>query len=153
MHPALPGSSTSIRIRGVGSLNASAEPLWVIDGIIATTGDLTSNTTTANILSSINPDDIESISVLKDAAASSIYGSRAANGVILVTTKKGKAGKTNLNFAMELGQNDRSFKPSNKPLTTAQTQDLYREALINSQDAANNAEADQIAKDFFPILS
>ncbi|MEP6628361.1 MAG: carboxypeptidase-like regulatory domain-containing protein, partial [Ginsengibacter sp.] len=58
-----PGSATSIRIRGVGSLNASAGPLWVIDGVIAVTGDLTSNTTTANALSSINPDDIESISV------------------------------------------------------------------------------------------
>jgi TonB-dependent SusC/RagA subfamily outer membrane receptor len=85
-----PGSSTDIRIRGVGSINASAAPLWVIDGVIATTSDLTINTTTANPLSTINPDDIESISVLKDAISTSPYGSRGANGVILVTTKRAK---------------------------------------------------------------
>src|SRR5213079_133550 len=94
-----PGSATNVRIRGIGSINASAAPLWVIDGVIATIGDLTSNTTTANALSGLNPDDIESISVLKDAAATSIYGSRGANGVIIITTKKGKAGKTVLNVA------------------------------------------------------
>jgi TonB-dependent SusC/RagA subfamily outer membrane receptor len=83
-----PGSATDIRIRGIGSIRANANPLWVIDGAIANTTDLTVNTTTANPLSSINPDDIDNISVLKDAAATAVYGSQAANGVILVTTKK-----------------------------------------------------------------
>ena len=88
-----PGAATDIRIRGQGSITASNQPLWVIDGVIAATGELTSNTTTANILSTLNPNDIESISVLKDASAASIYGSRAANGVILVTTNKEEAVK------------------------------------------------------------
>ncbi len=70
-----PGAGTDIRIRDIGSINASASPLWVIDGAIANTTDLTVNTTTANPLSSINPDDIESISVLKDAAGTAVYGS------------------------------------------------------------------------------
>ena len=80
-----------MRIRGIGSINASAAPLWVIDGVVATIGDLTSNTTTANALSGLNPDDIESITVLKDAAATSIYGSRAANGVIHCHNQKRKS--------------------------------------------------------------
>ena len=142
-----PGSATEIRIRGIGSINASANPLWVIDGIIATTGDISSNTTTANILSSLNPDDIESISVLKDAAATSIYGSRAANGVIIVTTKKGKAGKTTLNASGEAGSIDLAYKPTNKSLTTPQTRLLLGEALVNSGDAADTAEAGALIDD------
>ncbi len=142
-----PGSATSIRIRGVGSLTASSEPTWVIDGVIAQTGDITSNTTTANALSSLNPDDIESITVLKDAAASAIYGSRAANGVILVTTKKGKAGKSALNFSAEFGNIDRAFKPTNKSLTTAQNQTLLEQGLINAGFATDIATADAIIVD------
>ncbi|HEX4851997.1 MAG TPA: TonB-dependent receptor plug domain-containing protein, partial [Puia sp.] len=91
-----PGALQEIRIRGIGSINASSEPLYVIDGIPANTGDFSRNTTTSNALAGINPNDIESVSVLKDAAASSLYGSRAANGVIIITTKKGRAGKTKI---------------------------------------------------------
>jgi TonB-dependent SusC/RagA subfamily outer membrane receptor len=109
------GSATDIRIRGIGSINASASPLWVIDGVIASTDDFTVNTTTANLLSSLKPDDIESITVLKDAAATSLYGSRAANGVILVTTKKGKAGQTRINCSTEIGDNSRAYDPKVKP--------------------------------------
>ncbi|MDQ6763207.1 MAG: TonB-dependent receptor [Bacteroidota bacterium] len=143
-----PGSATAIRIRGVGSLNASAGPLWVIDGNIATTGDLTSNTTTSNALSSINPDDIESITVLKDAAAASIYGSRAANGVILVTTKKGKSGKTKINFSAELGQNSPTpINENNRSLTTSEYQEVLRDAVINAGYATTVAEADALIVD------
>ncbi|MFL9485256.1 SusC/RagA family TonB-linked outer membrane protein [Chitinophagaceae bacterium LWZ2-11] len=143
-----PGSATNIRIRGIGSINASAAPLWVIDGVIATTGDLTSNTTTANALSGLNPDDIESIAVLKDASATAIYGSRAANGVILVTTKKGKAGKTMLNFSGEAGKNSIAFKNNNnKSLNSVQTQTLLRESLINAGYVTNNADADALIAD------
>src|SRR5580704_13002656 len=110
-----PGSATDIRIRGVGSINASAAPLWVIDGVISTTSDLTVQTTTANPLSTLNPDDIESISVLKDAISTAPYGSRGANGVIIVTTKKGRAGATRFSVVGEFGQNSRAFTPSNKP--------------------------------------
>jgi TonB-linked SusC/RagA family outer membrane protein len=143
-----PGAATGIRIRGTGSINASSEPLWVIDGVIATTGDLTNNTTTANALATLNPDDIESITVLKDASAASIYGSRAANGVILVTTKKGKAGKTRLNFSGEIGQIDIAYKNDKyRPMTTQESMQVMREALIREGYAADEAEADQIITD------
>src|SRR5690606_26018707 len=105
------GSVSSIRVRGIGSMNASNEPLYVIDGVPVVSGSsgqlgdyiYTSN----NIMNSINPSDIESITVLKDAAASSLYGSRAANGVILINTKKGKLGKPMINFKSSVG-----FTPS-----------------------------------------
>ncbi len=143
-----PGSATNIRIRGIGSINASAAPLWVIDGVIATSGDLTSNTTSANALSSLNPDDIESISVLKDAAATSVYGSRAANGVIIVTTKKGKAGKTTVNASGEAGTIDRAYTPDkNRPMTTAENRTVLAEALINAEYAADTTEAGQLIND------
>jgi TonB-linked SusC/RagA family outer membrane protein len=142
-----PGSATSIRIRGIGSITANANPLWVIDGVIANTTDLTVNTTTANPLSTINPDDIESISVLKDAAATAVYGSRGANGVILVATKKGKSGRTRLNFSTEIGQNSIAFSPSNKSLNSLQSQTLLRQSLINAGYAADNTEADALIID------
>ena len=89
-----PGSGTSFRIRGSGSLKASNEPLYVIDGVATTSTEYSSiaeeNESSSNILSSINPNDIESITVLKDAAAAALYGSRAANGVVVITTKSGK---------------------------------------------------------------
>src|ERR1700722_90345 len=87
-----PGSIAGVIIRGYGSLTNSGFALWVVDGAFITTGDNSQQTTSSDALSSLNPDDIESITVLKDAATTAIYGSRAANGVIIVTTKKGKAG-------------------------------------------------------------
>lgn len=102
-----PGASTSFRIRGSGSLNASNEPLYVIDGVATTSGSYSviaeSQYSTASIISSINPQDIESITVLKDAAAASLYGSRAANGVVIITTKSGKAGQGKVNFNAQVG--------------------------------------------------
>lgn len=84
-----PGSGSSIRIRGGSSLSASNDPLIVVDGLpISSTG-----ISGGDVLSTINPNDIESFSILKDASAAAIYGSRASNGVILITTKKGKGGK------------------------------------------------------------
>ena len=139
-----PGSSTDIVIRGIGSINASANPLWVIDGAIASTSDLTVNTTTANPLSAMNPDDIDNISVLKDAVATAPYGSRGANGVILVTTKRGRAGLTHFSVVGEFGQNSRAFSPSNAPMNSLQYQSLFRQSLINAGYASNNAQADQI---------
>jgi len=104
-----PGANQQIRIRGISSINASNAPLWVIDGIPVNANDLSRLTTTSNILSTMNPNDIESITVLKDAASASIYGSRAANGVILVTTKKGRAGKTKIRLDAEAGQSDIAY--------------------------------------------
>lgn len=105
------GSTPSIRIRGNGSMNATSEPLYVVDGVPVVSGDVGQMSdytySTNNIMNSLNPEDIESISVLKDAAASSLYGSRAANGVILITTKKGKEGKPVVSLKASMG-----FTPS-----------------------------------------
>ena len=101
-----PGSAGSVQIRGVGSISASTAPLYVIDGVIldpATTGDISAGYKSTAMLNSINPDDIESMTVLKDAAAASLYGSRAANGVIIITTKKGQVGKTTITYTGEAG--------------------------------------------------
>ena len=101
------GSMPQMRIRGIGSMNASNEPLYVIDGVPVNSGDggqMSDYTySTNNLLNNLNPDDIESISVLKDAAASSLYGSRAANGVILITTKTGKEGRPTVRLNMSVG--------------------------------------------------
>ncbi len=94
-----PGSGTSFRIRGTGSLtDGASEPLIVIDGVATSNEEFSQiaedNSSSSNLLATINPDDIESVTVLKDAAAAALYGSRAANGVILITTKSGSSGKT-----------------------------------------------------------
>lgn len=87
-----PGSKSMIRIRGIGTINDS-NPLYIIDGM----------PTDQDGMESVNPNDIESIEVLKDAASGAIYGARAANGVILVTTKKGKMGKASINYNFSYG--------------------------------------------------
>jgi len=102
-----PGSGSQIRIRGGASLNASNDPLIVIDGVPLSDpmkskgGDDRGISGATNVLSTINPDDIASITILKDAASTAIYGSRASNGVILITTKKGSSGKPTLTFSSQ----------------------------------------------------
>ncbi len=90
-----PGSGSTIRIRGGASLNASNDPLFVVDGVPLTGYNISG---ASNPLSLINPNDIESMTILKDASATAIYGSRASNGVVLITTKKGQSGKPTVNF-------------------------------------------------------
>ena len=90
-----PGASTSIRIRGTNSLNATNQPIFVIDGVVI---DASTSDENSNPLSSINPSDIVSMDVLKDASATAIYGSRASNGVIMITTKKGKSGESTITY-------------------------------------------------------
>ena len=129
-----PGAGLSIRIRGPGSMNATNEPLYVIDGVPVISGDIAvsgvSNDSKAfNIMSSINPSDIENITVLKDASATAIYGVKAANGVIVLTTKKGRAGKPTVSYHGEVVLNER---PS------------YR-----NFDRMNSAERMQLSKDIF----
>lgn len=97
-----PGAKATVQIRGIGSINGNLEPLYVIDGVPMVTGDK-SQVMSSNVLSALNPNDIESMTVLKDAAATSLYGSRAANGVIIITTKQGKAGKTTFSVDYEHG--------------------------------------------------
>src|SRR4029077_11396028 len=89
------GGGSKIRIRGGASLNASNDPLIVIDGVPVESNGIAGS---SNYLNTINPNDIESISVLKDASATALYGSRASNGVLIITTKKGARGKTRYNF-------------------------------------------------------
>ncbi|TAD86696.1 MAG: TonB-dependent receptor [Bacteroidetes bacterium] len=99
----VPGGSLSVVIRGVGSISAGTTPLYVVDGIQLNTGTGSINTQN-NPLNFLNPNDIESIEILKDAAAASIYGAKAGNGVVLVTTKKGKSGKPKFTFNAYVGQ-------------------------------------------------
>ncbi|WP_329904033.1 TonB-dependent receptor [Porphyromonas pogonae] len=93
-----PGEGASIMIRGIGSMNASASPLYVVDGAAYD-----------GYINSINPDDIATITILKDASAGALYGARGANGVILITTKKGRAGKTAVNFKATWGFSSRAI--------------------------------------------
>ena len=103
----LAGAPTTVRIRGTKSLSNSAEPLYVIDGVPIISYDISnaegSSGYNVSPLQNINPADIESVVVLKDAAASAIYGSRGANGVIVVTTKQGHAGKSKVDFSFQTG--------------------------------------------------
>lgn len=127
-----PGASTDIRIRGISSINAKNDPLYVVDGVAVMQGDQSYFTNTSNALAMINPNDIESITVLKDAAAASVYGSRAANGVILVTTKSGKEGKSRFTARAKYGvsvlANDNNFRVMNgEELLT-----YRRQAVINA---------------------
>lgn len=109
----IPGKGFSIQVRGSGSVTAGNEPLYVIDGFpLSNNSSNTGNGTYTggNPLDNINPDDIENIEVLKDAAAAAIYGSRASNGVVLITTKKGQVGKPKINFSTSAGFSQASKK-------------------------------------------
>lgn len=97
------GQGINIRIRGSASVSAGNEPLYVIDGIPLITTNLSSNGAQTNPLSDLNINDIESIEILKDASAAAIYGSRASNGVVLITTKRGKSGKSKIEFGYMTG--------------------------------------------------
>ncbi len=129
-----PGALTQIRIRGNGSINASNAPLWVVDGIPVITGSMSfnGNASSSSALTSLNPNDIESITVLKDAAAAAAYGSRAGNGVILVTTKSGKEGAAQFTARAKYGinwlQSDSGFRMMN----ASELLEYQRDAVINA---------------------
>ncbi|MEZ4999720.1 MAG: TonB-dependent receptor plug domain-containing protein [Bacteroidales bacterium] len=147
-----PGSGTEIRIRGLGSFSASNEPLYVIDGVPVMSGSMHNSAgglPTGNVMSTIPAGDIESVTVLKDAAAASLYGSRAANGVILITTKHGKEGVTSYNLKTVYGISD--FATNN--LKTVSGEDflmLHRESMENflaSGNAPPDLDVDQTMLD------
>ncbi|MBR2379981.1 MAG: SusC/RagA family TonB-linked outer membrane protein [Paraprevotella sp.] len=122
-----PGAPVKLRIRGISSINGTQDPLWVLDGIPLEGTDIPSMEELKDIdniyqtsIAGINPTDIESITVLKDAAATAIYGARAANGVIVITTRNGKAGKPQINFSTKL-----TYSPKS---------DIDRLNLLNSQE-------------------
>ena len=125
-----PGSSPSIRIRGFGSINASNEPLYVVDGIPYD-----------GTLASLNPSDIETLTVLKDASAAALYGARGANGVVMITTKKGKEGKANITLRSSIGWSSRALKRYKNVSQKDYVQVVY-EALRND-DWDNGASWDE----------
>lgn len=104
----VPGNAFSVQVRGTGSISANTEPLYVIDGFPLEVSSQNSGGgfSSGNPLDNLNPNDIESIQVLKDASAGAIYGSRSSNGVVLITTKRGTAGKARINFNMYTGWNE-----------------------------------------------
>jgi len=127
-----PGTEATIRIRGIGSYNASSSPLYVVDGV-PFDGDL----------SSINPSDIESMTVLKDAASSALYGSRGANGVVVITTKQGsKEAEPTIEFKASYGFSDRAVRDYDQ-LSTNQYFQLYWEAMRNGFLDTKNEDGTQ----------
>ncbi|MEM9340155.1 MAG: TonB-dependent receptor [Bacteroidota bacterium] len=152
-----PGAGISIRVRGIGSISAGNEPLYVIDGIpvnsesenISTT-DFDNGGRSANLLASINPNDIESLVVLKDAASTAIYGSRGANGVVLINTKGGLQGKAKVNFKSQWGFSSFAFNNLLEGLSEPEYRALYIEGKINAGDAADETAALEIYNNEFP---
>jgi TonB-linked SusC/RagA family outer membrane protein len=124
------GQGIRVRVRGVSSISGNAQPLYVVDGVPVVADNLSSTTAATNPIADINPSDIESISVLKDASASAIYGSRATNGVVLITTKRGKAGATRFNLGAQGGFSEATHK--REFLNSEQYVTLLTEALVNS---------------------
>ncbi|WP_424494144.1 SusC/RagA family TonB-linked outer membrane protein [Salinimicrobium sp. GXAS 041] len=140
-----PGGQSNVQIRGIGSISGSTQPLYVLDGVVINTdsnlraGDFMTGSTGYNPLSTINSEDIKSITVLKDAAASSLYGSRAANGVVIITTKKGKRGETEIALGVETGWSENLTEE--KLINNEQFKDLWIEGQIN-QYIQNNENAE-----------
>lgn len=150
-----PGESAKIRIRGISSITGSSEPLWVVDGVplqkeipangtsYIRSGDF--STLYANGVAGINPQDIESINVLKDASAAAIYGSQAQAGVIVITTKRGKAGKTRLNY-------NGSLSIQSKPIRDANLMNS-QEKLAYEQSVWDEFSADGFASGgYYPVI-
>lgn len=134
-----PGEDATIQMRGMGSINANSGALIVVDGTPYPSG-----------LSSINPNDIESMVISKDATSNSLYGSRAANGVILITTKKGTSGKTNVSFQARVGQNSQGIPGMDLVRDPAQYYEFAWQAIYNKaldQPGATDVSARQYATD------
>lgn len=146
-----PGAKTTLRVRGVASMNASTEPLYVLDGVPIPSYDLSNFTSMSEaggmgFIETLNPANIESITVLKDAASASLYGAKGANGVVLITTKKGKEGKLRVNMAAKYGITD--FAYTYRPLMGGEERrELIHEGLVNFQldKGVSEQEAQQYA--------
>ncbi len=131
-----PGQATSVRVRGVSSLSGSTEPLYVVDGMPIGGGDA-SHAASSNPLASINPADIVSMEVLKDASATAIYGSRAANGVVMITTRKGKSGDAKISYdgSVSLSQFTKRYDMMNlKEYATYRNMDAVKDAFKEDAD-------------------
>ncbi len=139
-----PGGSSNVQIRGVGSINGLTQPLYVLDGVVINSDNNSriggiGAVNKLNPLSTLNSNDIESITVLKDAAAASLYGSRAANGVVVITTKRGKSGETEMTFYTEFGP---TFNlTEEETVTNTQFKDLWEEGQLH-QYIQNNENSE-----------
>jgi len=134
----IPGGAVNVRIRGTGSITAGNDPLYIVDGVQLNQRD-DAGFTQSNPLAFLNPNDIESIEVLKDAATAAIYGAQAANGVVIITTKKGKSGKARFNLGYFTGTSE-----SLRQLDVLNSQEWYnlrKEAFVNSGNAVPEANA------------
>jgi TonB-dependent SusC/RagA subfamily outer membrane receptor len=120
------------RVRGTNSISLSSQPLIVVDGVVVTTGDQTLTAAAGNALANINPSDIESIDIAKDAASTAIYGSRAANGVVFITTKKGRSGKPRVSYDGWVGWTDAIRLPE---LLNAQQYTDYKNLAVANANA------------------
>lgn len=158
----LAGSGSVIRIRGIGSISAGGDPLYVVDGIPITADPFITGNRGAmnqNPLATINPNDIESVEILKDAGAAGIYGSRGANGVILITTKRGKTGKPTISLSTKYGLSTYANRP--KFATGAEWLQLRQEAWTNDGNTGlaplpgglTWAQAQQNNTDWWDILT
>jgi TonB-linked SusC/RagA family outer membrane protein len=127
-----------VRVRGAASISAGREPLYVLDGIPLVTTNESSNGAPTNPLLTLSPNEIESIDVLKDASSAAIYGARGANGVVIITTKKGKTGKGT--FAINISQGVSEATNKRKWLNAAQYVELFTEASVNEFGDAAEAE-------------
>lgn len=138
-----------IRVRGLNSISLSSYPLIVIDGIPVNTGNIGSSNVANNPLADINPSDIESIDVLKDAASTSIYGSRAAGGVLIVTTKKGKQGRAKVTYDVWGSAVTAARLP--KLLNATEYIGIKNEAVLNNKILSGNGNNEKVASElFFP---
>lgn len=149
-----PGSGQSINIRGIGSINGNTQPLYVVDGVPVTDGGDEANELSkirsTSILTSLDPNDIESMTVLKDAAASSLYGSRAANGVIIITTKKGSVGRTRISYDGSVGWTGIAKTSAMKTMNAQELKDYYTLGLkgyFQAYEGQDDATAQQSALD------
>lgn len=133
-----PGSIQNIRIRGVGSITAGNEPLIVIDGVPVVNTNFSGSSARSSLsaLSAINSNDIETITVLKDASATSAYGARGSNGVIVITTKRGRVGKTQFNVAYSYGFQNKASQGKDV-LTGAQREQLYLDGVYHTYGEDN----------------
>jgi TonB-linked SusC/RagA family outer membrane protein len=131
-----PGAQMRVRIRGSASITASNQPLYVIDGIPVTTESQNVSGAALNPLADLNFNDIESVEILKDASAAAIYGSRAANGVVLITTKQGKKGKTKVEAGYQFGFSNPTGR--REFLNAEEYVELFTEAAVNLDELEGN---------------
>lgn len=155
-----PGAAAKVRIRGTNTITGNAEPLWVVDGVplqknvpVMSTSQIKSgdfDNIFVTGIGSVNPNDIESITVLKDAAAAAIYGSQAANGVIVVTTKRGKAGRTSINYNGSVTVQTKPSRDAN--LMNSQEKLAWEQELWNEFSAEGYAATQAGTPTHYPVV-